>query len=494
MPRNIQLLKQVRHAVKTVSESTDNPNHKMQLSISDMFLNELMLQDQPRFYLDFLHRGKLLLAEGAKLAARYGKSIAPSTALRDDLHEESRNEVINDEIDALNQALVAEVQVLDESRSAEEKDFLERITAWESGLYLHRRESVTSVAGTEVREITAKSLETYLQKKHPDWKGLKVTKFVRLEGGISKMTILFETEDAVNGVQSLVLRADQPVNLLFFDGSDVRQEFYMIALMHKLGMPVPKALWLEDDDSHLGSRFVVTTKSEGKNFYSGLASLGGTEKPSQEIVDSFMQVLYQMHGLKPDPADPLVQKSHLNEWMPHKTIRDAARYNAAVYVPKLISRAGIKMTPQLLRALRWLEANAPDTDELPVVVHVDYAFNNILFHNNRVSAVLDWETSRLGDPCDDILWSQHSLGVYTMPEFLKVYEQATSRHIDEYRMAYARVQKCVLNIIAGLTALAAIDADDHAPLHMGVMGLKYMPLFGADVGELITAAEKVKGR
>ena len=128
------------------------------------------------------------------------------------------------------------------------------------------------------------------------------------------------------------------------------------------------------------------------------------------------------------------------------------------------------------------------------MVHVDYAFNNILFENNRISAVLDWETSRMGDPCDDILWSQQNLGVYSMPEFLEIYEKATSRHISQYRMAYAFAQKCVLNIIAGLTALEAVDSNDNSPLHMAVMGLKYMPLFGADIGELIEKAESLKGK
>ena len=414
--------------------------------------------------------------------------------MRDDINATSRIEIINAEIVALNEALLAVVKSLDEKNSPADKEYLVRVSTWENSLYLRRREQVTATEQAKAREITAESLQAYLQKKFPDWKNLKVTKFVRLEGGISKMTILFETQDDKNGAQSLVLRADQPVSLLYFDGSDVRQEFYVIALMHKLGMPVPEALLLEADESHLGARFLITTKLPGKNFYSGLASLGGDVKPPQELIDSFLGVLYQMHGLKIDPADPLVQKSHLNEWMPHKTIHEAAVYNAKVYVPKLISRSGIKVTPQLERAVRWLEGHAPESDDPAVVVHVDYAFNNVLFHENRVSAVLDWETSRMGDPCDDILWTQNNLGVYTMPEFLAIYEKATGRHISEYRMAYARAQKCVLNVIAGLTALEAIDTDDNSPLHMGVMGLKYMPLFGADLGDLMAAAEAARGK
>ena len=493
MPRSIQLLKQIRNAVNTVNQAIEDPNQKMQLSIADMCLNEMMLQDDAGFYLDLLKQGGVLLSEGTKLAAANGKTVTP-VKLRDDLDADTRIEAMNAEFDALCDALTTVVNSLIESRSAAEKDYLKRVTAWESSLYYRRREQVSATARATAKAITAESLQAYLQKQFPERKGLKVNKFLRLEGGISKMTMLFEMEDEQNGAQSLVLRADQPVNLLYFEGSDVRQEYYMIALMHKLGMPVAEPLLLEADEAQLGARFAITTKLPGKNIVGGLASLGIGARPPQEVIDSFFDVMVQMHGLKIDPNDPLVQKSHLNEWMPHKTIREAALYNATVFVPKLIRLSKIRVTPQLARAVRWLEQNVPDCDDPAVVVHVDYAFNNILFENNRISAVLDWETSRMGDPCDDILWSQQNLGVYSMPEFLEIYEKATSRHISQYRMAYAFAQKCVLNIIAGLTALEAVDSNDNSPLHMAVMGLKYMPLFGADIGELIEKAESLKGK
>jgi aminoglycoside phosphotransferase (APT) family kinase protein len=180
--------------------------------------------------------------------------------------------------------------------------------------------------------------------------------------------------------------------------------------------------------------------------------------------------------------------------MPHKTIHEAARYLAAESIPKLARLGNIKLTPQLLRGMRWLENNAPVSDEPPVVVHVDYAFNNLIFDGDRLSAVLDWETAHLGDPADDIILTQFNLGVYAMPEFLKEYEAGTGRKITEYRIAYARLVKCVINAIAGLTALKAINEDDSAPLHMGMMAFKFMPLFGANIDELIALAESVRGR
>ena len=138
MPRNIQMLKQVRNAVQRVNSAVDDPNHKMQLAIADMFLNEIMLQDEPGFYLDFLAQGRSLVADGIRIAAAHGNTVA-APKLRTDLSAESRIEAINVEVGALNAALLDVVKALDESRSAEEKDFMKRVSTWESSLYLRRR-------------------------------------------------------------------------------------------------------------------------------------------------------------------------------------------------------------------------------------------------------------------------------------------------------------------------------------------------------------------
>ena len=51
--------------------------------------------------------------------------------------------------------------------------------------------------------------------------------------------------------------------------------------------------------------------------------------------------------------------------------------------------------------LGWLDANAPHTERL-VLVHGAYRTGNLLIHEDRVSAVLDWETQVIGDPMYDV--------------------------------------------------------------------------------------------
>jgi aminoglycoside phosphotransferase (APT) family kinase protein len=359
------------------------------------------------------------------------------------------------------------------------------MSRWESRFHAHHLAQVASGDGPNA-PITQPDLQRYLLSKFPHWTNLRLLRFTQLPGGVSKNTILFDTEDAVNGRQSLVLRAEQPVNLLHFGGSDLAKEFYAIKLLRRAGLPVPEALWLEEDTSLLGVRFLVSRKAEGSNFG---GTLGAKERPSPQLLESLMDTFYQMHTLKIEPSDPLAQKSHLGEWLPHKTIRESSQYCVTEYLPTMARRADIKITPQLMRCFRWLEHNVPDGDEAPAVVHLDYAYNNILVLNNKVSAVLDWETAILGDPAGDIVHTQHNLNAHSMSEFLELYLAHTGRRVSRFRLAYARLVRATINNIMGPTAVRGLDVHDNAPLHMGVMAFKYMPIFGAKIDELIEAAE-----
>jgi aminoglycoside phosphotransferase (APT) family kinase protein len=488
MTRSIQLLKQVRAVTRHIETTSTNAEHQAMLSVADILLNELMLQEDRQFYLDVIAQGRELLDAGQALARDVSGAVLPARNAVE-VTESLCMEVLDAKIEALFKDLVGVVNCLDERRSVGEKEWLSQVTQWESRLYQHSLQQCWQEGAEDKGEITRENLLSYLQHKFPHWAGLTITRFEILAGGISKKTILFETEDKVNGRQSMVIRAEQPVNLLHYDGSQVSLEYYAICLMQREGMPVAEPLWLEQDEHWLGVRFIVSRKAEGSVIG---GNFGSYQPLTRGQVASFMSNLFKMHSIRPDFDDPLVQQSHLRVWMPYKTVNEATTFYVNEFLPLLISRAGIKPTPEMMRALRWLQANVPDCDEPAVVIHLDYAFNNMIFDGDNMTALLDWETSRLADPAEDFTWTQPNLGVYTMAEFREKYREGTGRDVSEYRIAYAAVSKCLTNLIAGRTGLAFINNSDSAPLHMGVMAYKFMPMLGANVDELIAAAEAFK--
>ena len=62
--------------------------------------------------------------------------------------------------------------------------------------------------------------------------------------------------------------------------------------------------------------------------------------------------------------------------------------------------------PEMDRLIDWLPSAIPVTEERTTIIHGDYSFHNLLVHPTepRVSAVIDWELSTLGDPLGDLTY------------------------------------------------------------------------------------------
>jgi aminoglycoside phosphotransferase (APT) family kinase protein len=91
-------------------------------------------------------------------------------------------------------------------------------------------------------------------------------------------------------------------------------------------------------------------------------------------------------------------------------------------------------------AYDWLKTHIEFAEGRRAILHSDVAFHNILVHNDRISALLDWELACVGNPAEDLAYA-HSQVVQIMPweEFLAEYRSAgatlpTEREIDFYRL------------------------------------------------------------
>jgi aminoglycoside phosphotransferase (APT) family kinase protein len=162
-------------------------------------------------------------------------------------------------------------------------------------------------------------------------------------------------------------------------------------------------------------------------------------------------------------------------------------------MPRLIRLTGLSASPQVIRGLKWLERNIPDATEPPVVLHIDFSFNNLIFDQHGITAVLDWESSRLGDPAEDIIHTQLNMrDFYTMPEFLELYKAGTGREISEYRIIYFTLAKAVLNVITCLGALSSLTNNDGANIAIATLAFRYQAIFAPQLNALIAAAEAIK--
>jgi aminoglycoside phosphotransferase (APT) family kinase protein len=121
--------------------------------------------------------------------------------------------------------------------------------------------------------------------------------------------------------------------------------------------------------------------------------------------------------------------------------REIARYR------ELLAHAGVGQPfPVLALAARWLEHSRPPCAR-QMVVHGDFRIGNVMFDENGLTGVLDWELAHLGDPLEDLGWlavrawrfGRDDLaigGLCSRERFWALYERESGRRVDPAAVRY----------------------------------------------------------
>lgn len=276
---------------------------------------------------------------------------------------------------------------------------------------------------------------------------LRLGSVERIAVGWSHETWLFDaswTQGTESRAQGFCLRRD-PGNALLREMSDLAVQHRVLCCLEHTPVPTPRPFFFEDDPAVLGAPFLVMEKvpgtcpspwgREGRRFYEDAAARG-------VLPDSFTDTLVALHALDwraagldflgvPGPGEDFAR-------------REVAKWRA------LALASEHEPDPVLTDLLCWLDANAPATERL-VLVHGAYRTGNLLVHEDRISAVLDWETQVIGDPMYDVAYVLSELNregtellsnLVERDAFYRRYEAGTGIEIDDdacryYQLLYA---------------------------------------------------------
>ena len=264
------------------------------------------------------------------------------------------------------------------------------------------------------------------------------------------------TLDVVGGeTRRLVVRRHQPGGLLR-EETDHERHYRVLAALQATGIPVPRVLWFEEDESILDGAFFVMEavagfvpvpwSSEGRAF---LANAG-----RGPIGRQFVEILAEIHAL---------------DWAAHGlaflSIPPPGRGFALDRVEgleSLVERYGNEPEPILYDALGWLRANAPPAEAV-ALVHGDYRTGNLIYQGDRIAAVVDWEFCCLGDPMADVAWvlapsnrTESELACFLLPpeRFLDLYRDMTGRRPDTGVLHFWQVYHQVRHTVVWLSGAA----------------------------------------
>jgi aminoglycoside phosphotransferase (APT) family kinase protein len=181
---------------------------------------------------------------------------------------------------------------------------------------------------------------------------------------------------------------------------DMAREHRVISGLRTTNVPVPKAIALCQDPGVLGAPFYVMEFVVGTPYHRAdeLRALG--PERTRSIADTLVDTLVELHSVDPVAAGlgDFGRPSGFLE-------RQLRRWKGQLDSSRSRDLDGIDQLHDGLAAA--IPASGP-----PAIVHGDYRLGNVLVDDtDRISAVLDWEMSTLGDPLTDlallIAYSEH---------------------------------------------------------------------------------------
>ncbi len=284
-------------------------------------------------------------------------------------------------------------------------------------------------------------LSDYLAERLDAAGPVAISGMERIAVGWSHETWLFEavwSDGDDEQRQAFCLRRD-PGNALLRQESDLGEQFRVLKCLEPTEVPAPRGYWYEPDPEVLGAPAIVMERvpgecpspwrRAGRDYYTAAAERGVLPASFTDALAAVHNVDWRAAGL-----DFLGVPSGGSDF----ALREIAKWEA------LIDESGHPGHPILADLIGWLRHHAPVTEQL-TLVHGAYRTGNVLIHEDRVSAVLDWELQVIGDPMYDVAYVLTELNregtellsnVVPRELFFERYQQATGIDIDEERCAY----------------------------------------------------------
>ena len=208
----------------------------------------------------------------------------------------------------------------------------------------------------------------------------------RIGGGQSNPTWFVDW-----GSSRLVLRK-KPEGPILPGAHAIEREFRVLQALADTDVPVPRALWLEEDPGILGTPFYVMERLEGRVFDD--ATLPGVSPQDRGAMYLDMaRTLARLHAVRPEVVG-LADFGKPGNYFERQIGRWTKQYRASTG-PRIAA---------LDQLVDWLPANMPADDGAVSIAHGDFRIGNLMFHPTepQVIAVLDWELSTLGHPLADL--------------------------------------------------------------------------------------------
>ncbi|MER5941515.1 phosphotransferase family protein [Streptomyces sp. NPDC001928] len=277
------------------------------------------------------------------------------------------------------------------------------------------------------QEITRR-LTAWLRTRLPGAQAVGVT--VPESNGLSSETLLFDIEHPEPPVRACALRlAADPAAYTVFPVYDMpRQYRTMRVVAEHTDLPVPRALWLEEDPGPLGAPFFVMERVEGRvppdvmpYTYEGNWLHAASDEERERLEAATIALLARLHDQVPSRQAEFLALPGAGDALRRHVTAQRAYYEWVV--------DGLARSPLIEDAFDRLEDLWPRETGIPVLNWGDARIGNIVYDGFAPAAVLDWEMAALAPREVDLGWTVYlhrffqdltvAFGQRGLPEFLR---------------------------------------------------------------------------
>ncbi len=237
-----------------------------------------------------------------------------------------------------------------------------------------------------VHTLDIEKLSDYLTQQLDEFTGIKKSK--KFNTGQSNPTYLLETAE-----KKYVLRKKPPGELLP-SAHAVDREYRIIKALEETKVPVPRTVFLCNDENIIGTIFYVMEFVDGRIFWDPtLPEID--ENKRMKVYEETVRIMAELHKIDVEKAG-LLDFGKPGNYFERQVGRWIKQYRAAE----------TENYPEVETLIAWLEKTMPDDDGLISIVHGDYRLYNMIFDHEEESmlALLDWELSTIGHPYADLAY------------------------------------------------------------------------------------------
>ena len=224
------------------------------------------------------------------------------------------------------------------------------------------------------------------------------------------------------------------------DHEKTRREYEVLRVAFARGIRCPEPLGLGQCAS--GEDYLVMARVSGDANPRPLITGEGYATARERIIPQLAEALAAIHLISPqDVAAAPSMRSPLpgQDALQFERLKVEETYRSDLLNPH----------PAIEWAWRWLDkqlASLPKTVAQHCVVHGDFRTGNMLYDEQGLTSVLDWEGTHIGEPEEDIAWfctrvwrfarpTLEAGGVTSREDWVQAYERASGRAISRQRVA-----------------------------------------------------------